>query len=1091
MTSRLATCCLLAAATLRAQTVTATLTGTVTDASGSAIPGATISATNLATNVSKTGASSAAGLYSIPYLQPGAYRVSVEAQGFKRTVLDQIELSVDQQARADFKLEVGQVNESITVEATAPLINSENASVGQVIENAQIVNTPLKGRAFYDLVQLSPAVVPKPPRSFIAGARAMPGGLNAPSFQVGGARESSNGYLIDGVSNVDPHFLTPSFLPPVDAIQEFKLQTSAYSAEFGRSAAQINATTRAGGNEFHGSLYEFFRNEKLDAANFFTNLTGQQRAPLRYNQFGGTLGGPVLKNRTFFFLNYDAARVRRGKTTQLSVPVAEQRAGNFSNLGFRNNRPIYDPATTRGTGAAAVRDPFAGNLVPAARVTTFGRRVLDFFPAPNLNTATGNNFSANLSDQSDNDLGIMRIDQRISDKLSLFGRYAISKGVETNLRPVAFDGAFNEVRTQNAAFNAVYSLTPTVLYELRLGYNRPVYLRLQTGAFESDIARDLGLRNLLTDPIGFGVPNVNLTGFSGIGDPGNPTAQVTNVYQLINHVTLIRGAHTIKAGADQRKTNYNDRSDRMVRGTFGFTGELTALPGRAGQTGVSLADLMLGLPLTAAGSNTSLAGNFNGLSHAFFFQDDWKVHSRVTLNLGLRYDLNQRYTDVQNRLSFFDSSFPGGRLLISGTSQAYIPGRGVVDGPATSRTAIAADKNNWGPRIGLAFRPFADNKTAVRLGYGVFFDQIELQDLRTFVRNPPFGEVIELRSDPLANATAPSVLRVAELFPARGTLAARPNVFSPVLTYPDPYYQQWNLGIEREIKGGVRVELTYLGSKGTRLAQRLNLAQVRLDADPARPTPVIGRSAFPLWGTTLRITDPAANSTFHSGYIKLEKRFRGGLSFLNSYTWAKSLDGSNAIDEQPRDIFNRSLDKARSSADLRHRAVFSGSYELPFGKGKAWAGDGALAAIAGGWQTNFNLSMRSGFPFSVVSPGDPCNCNGRAQTGNQVADPWSGAVRTRERWYNTSAFAIPSLGTFGTSGRNILSGPGAVNMNFSLFRQFSIRERFRVQFRVETFNLFNRANFDPPPAQINAPTNGVLTSADDARNLQFGLKVNF
>jgi hypothetical protein len=462
------------------------------------------------------------------------------------------------------------------------------------------------------------------------------------------------------------------------------------------------------------------------------------------------------------------------------------------------------------------------------------------------------------------------------------------------------------------------------------------------------------------------------------------------------------------------------------------------------------------------------------------------------MNLGLRYELNTRYTDVQNRLTLFDPIFPGGRILIGGSNQAFVPGRGVVDaGVNTPRGLVPTDTNNWGPRIGLAFRPFASNRTVVRAGYGLFYEIIELQDLRTFVRNPPFGSVIQLTSDQNGAANAPNVLRVTELFPAQGSPAARPNVFSPSLAYNDPYYQQWNFGIQHEMLPGWLAEVGYMGSKGTFLAQRLNLNQAVLDADPSRPTPQVNRQPFPLFGNTIRATHPEANSTYHAGFVKVERRFANGFSILASHTYSKSLDAGSLIDDLPRDVYNKRLNKGRSSFDLRHRTVISGSWELPFGPGKAMLQNGPGAWVLGGWQLNTIYNWRSGFPFTVNAQGNVCNCGAANQTAQQVGDPWAGALRIRESWFNTSAFAQPPTGLFGSAGRNILDGPTQSWFDLSIFRTVAIREAVRLQIRGEAFNAFNNTRFNQPGGGLNTPNLGVITGAAPARVIQVALKLRF
>lgn len=1086
-----------------AQTVTATVVGTIADASGAAVPGASVYIEERATGRIQRVVTDSGGDYTVTQLKPGFYRFSAEAKGFKKTVTSEIELLVNQTGRVDLTLEVGDVSESVEVTAAPPLVASETSSVSQVIDSRQMADLPLKGRSFYTLAVLAPGTVPTAPNSFVASRRPMPGGLNAPAFNVGGAREKSNGYVIDGVDAQDPHYLTPSFFASVDAVQEFRLETNAFSAEFGRSAAQVNATTKSGTNEYHGSAYHYFRNDALDATNFFDNKNGRGKAPLRYNQFGATFGGPLsipklydARNRTFFFMNYEGTRVRRGRTGQLSVPTAEQRVGDFSQIGFRNNRPIYDPATTRPnpSGAGNIRDPFAGNRVPAARIGEFAKTVLTLYPLPTVSTATGNNYFAGLSDISDNNQGIGRLDHRFNDRNSVFYRFAIFDGPQRNESPIDNGGTTTNVRTYNMAFNYVRSFASSVINELRLGYNRPTYLILQDGSYGTDYATLLGIENLLRDPIAWGVPNVTLTGFTSIGNSLNPTTQVSNVYHLVDHVSIIRGSHTLKAGIDFRKTNYNDRSENSARGSFGFTGVMTAIPGST-TTGVSVADLLLGNPITARGSATSLAGNFNGFTYAFFVQDDWRVSRRITFNLGLRYELNTRYTDVQNRLTKFDADYPGGRLLIAGGSQAWVPSPApaVVDsGVQTPRGLLPNDTNNWAPRVGVAFRPYGDGRMAVRASYGLFYEIVELQDIRTFVRNPPFGEVIDLRGDANANSNSAAALRVTDLFPARGSTRSRPGVFGMYDEYRDPYYQQWNVSVQRALKGNMAVEIGYLGSKGTRLAQRLNLNQARPDADPSRPTPILSRRPYPLFGDTIRLTDNGSNSTYHAGFLKVERRYASGFSYLGSYTFSKALDASSLIDDQPRDIYNLRLNKSRSGFDIRHRVVASGSYEFPFGKGKPYMnGNTALDLVLGGWQTNVIAQWRSGFPFSVLAGLDACNCAAAGQTAEQIGDPLSGFNRSIDQWFNTSAFARPATGKFGSSGRNILDGPTQISFDLSLFKSFRFSEQTVLQFRAEAFNAFNNTGFNQPGGTVGTPTYGVIQGAAEPRVIQLALKLRF
>ena len=1078
---------------LHAQSVTATLVGTVVDPSGAAVPGAAISVIGLATNITRSVITNERGDFTIPSLAPGAYRLTGEHEGFKRTVMDRVELLVNQTARIDVVLQVGEVTESVEVNAEVPLVASETSSVGQVIATNQIENLPLKGRAVFELAMLAPATSPGAPDSYAGGQRPMPGGLSAPVFSAGGARDNANGYLVDGVEAIDPHYMTPSMFPPMDSMQEFKIQTNSYSAEFGRFAVQVNATTKSGTNDFHGSVHHFLRNEVLDAANFFNNYYGLGRAPLRYNLFGGTFGGPIIRNRTFIFGSYEGTRIRRGKASQANVPTEEQWNGDFSRLGYRNNRPIFDPATTRANpaGSGVIRDPFPNNTIPANRIAFFAKGVADIYPTAQLDAATGNNLFTSLSDQSDNNQFITRVDHMFTDKLAVSFRYNIFDGVDTNKTAIFGSGRSTDVHTQNAAFSMPYTISPTTLYELRLGYNRPNYVLLQDGSNGIDYREVLGIQNLLADPLAWGPPSLGIVGFSGVGWGTEPNGQITNIYQLINQFTLVRGSHSIKFGGEGRRTHYTDRGEISARGSYSFTGALTANPQARNTTGVSVADLLLGLPLTASGTATSLSGDFNQYHFFGFVQDDWKVSPRLTVNIGLRYELNGRFEEAQNRQSYFDRSFPGGRLLLAGSSKVFIPPENVLDGPETPRGLYPADTNNLSPRIGVAFRPFGDNRTAIRAGYGIFFSMMDGQSIRQLERNPPAGRIASLAADQDANSNGPLAVRTWELFPGQGTLATRPNIYTDIGARPDPYIQQWNLSIQRQVFSSTTIEIGYLGSKGTRLVYYGQGNQAS-HPEPVSPRPLLARRPFPLWGNTIRTSMADGNSSYHGGYMKLEKRFSAGLSFLTHYTYAKSLDVSSQVNEEMRDFYNPGLSKGRSLSDLRHRAVFSATYELPFGRGKRALSTGVASYVLGNWQTNTIINLQSGFGYDIGVGGDACNCAASSQTADQVGDPYSGAIQTREQWFNTAAFATPPPGRFGTSGRNILDGPGLATVDFSLFKNFQIKERFRLQVRGEFFNLFNRVNFGFPGNNVSTPaTYGVIQSARDARIVQLALRLAF
>jgi hypothetical protein len=1085
----LVACCL-----VWAQSVTAVLVGTVTDQSGAAVPGAAVSVTLIGTNAKRMVLTSDTGDFTVPGLTPGTYQVTAGHEGFKQTVVGQVELLVNQTARVNVVLQVGTVAESVEVTGAAPLVASETSTLGHVVTTKQIEDLPLKGRAVFNLALLSPGTAPPAPTSYAGQQRPMPGGLASPVFSAAGGRDNSNGYLVDGIEAVDPHYMTPSMFPPMDSMQEFKIQMNSYSAEFGRFAVQVNATTKSGTNSFHGSAHEFFRNNALDAANFFTNLAGLSKSPLRYNLFGATLGGPVIHNRTFFFGAYEGTRIRNGSTGQGNVPTAAQWSGDFSRLRYRNNLPIFDPATTapNPSGSGFVRDPFPGNIIPASRITAFGKGIQQIYPLPQFDLATGNNLFLPLSNLSDNDQIIGRVDNYFGTKTSISARYNFFTGLQTGITALPLSGRDTTVHNQNLSVSIPHTFSANTIGELRVGYNRPNYFFVQEGSGGTNYATVLGINNLLKDSKSYGVPSLGISGFSGIGDGTEPNGQLFNIYMLISQFTLIRGPHTIKFGGEGRKTNYNDRGEIDARGAFSFTGALTQNPQSRNNTGVSVADLLLGLPLTAGGESTSLSGNFNAFGFYTFVQDDWKVSSRLTLNLGLRYEINSRYVEVQNRQAYFDRNFPGGRLLLAGTSQAFIAPNSLVPGPATPRGLFPANKGDIGPRIGIAFRPFADNRTAIRAGYGIFYSMVDGQATRQLERDPPNGQIISLTADPNENSLVPGAVTTANLFPLAGTPAAQPTVYTDIGARNDPSIQQWNVNLQRQVFSDVLVELGYMGSKGIHEVYYSQGNQALLDANPASPTPILSRRLFPLWGSGMRTAGGDGVTTYEGGYVKLEKRFAAGLSFLAHYSLGKALDYSSQVNETTRNFFNPRMGKGRSLFDVRDRIVFSATYELPVGPGKRLLGSKrVLGQVLGNWQINTIVTLQSGFPYGVTVSGDVCNCGASSQTATQVGSAMSGFPQSRLEWFNTGAFVIPANGRWGTSGRNILSGPWQDSVDVSLFKTISIREKSRLQIRPEFFNILNRVNFGLPGSTVGSPTYGVITSAADARVIQLAMKLAF
>jgi hypothetical protein len=1088
------------AAALPAQFVRGTILGNVTDDTGASMPSAEVTLTNIGTNETRTLTTDSSGSYVFPALLPGRYGLQVKRSGFKTQSVSDITLEVNQTARVDVKLPVGDVSERIEVSASAVLLKTDTSEISHVVTNKQIVDLPLNGRDYLQLARLAPGVIPSR-----AGATAGQKGVSRSVNSVG-ARDTSVSFLLDGVDTNDVSFQTPSVTPSIDAIQEFKVLQNAYSAEFGRGATQILAAMKSGNNEWHGSLFEFHRNDKLASRSFFQP---GKAAPLKQNQFGGTLGGPVRKDRTFFFVNYEGQRIRTGGTGFGFVPTAQQLQGDFSAPG---DPRIYDPLTFN--AADRTRQQFPGNRIPASRLSQRGLKIADQFPDPNFSGLVGRNYANDVAQKNDNNQGNARVDHRFGDSDSIFVRYSILDYIRTRFGTIPLTGTLDDVRGQNAALNWVHTFSPSVLNELRVGFNRNRYLTPPEGSVGENPARDLfGFSNTTTDPVtSSGLPAFSFTGgFSGLG-PGSqfPQNAITQTWQLVDNVTWVRGAHSLKTGIDFRRTRLTQLVANNDRGSFSFTGQFTNLPSAAAGTGSAIADLLLGHPLSAAAAaGDQLGHNYTNL-YSFYFQDDWKVSSRLTVNLGVRYEYSTPWREKLNRFTIVDFDDPRGRLLLAGTSNAFVPGQGIVDaGRKISETIVDSDLNNWAPRVGLAFRP--SGRTVIRAGFGTFFDIQEGNEAQFLRNNAPFFFVQNYSSDALV-----PTLQLDTLFPSGANLPSGTIQPFTLSTYRTPYILQWNLNIEREIMSNLLLEVGYAGSKGTHLLRRTNFQQWDgiLVKDPANPTPLASRVRFPNFSPTVIIgSENGGSSTFHGLITKLERRFANGLSFLGSYTFSKAIDDAHSSSNFTGTPSNAQCrcdlrgNKGPSAYDITHRTVVSFGYELPFGKGKRWLdAGGVLNKVTGGWQINGIVSAQSGPPFQINTQGDNANIGTGAGSGNNqrpnvAGDEYGGIDRDADikkrgvdpgtYYFNRTAYAMPPLFRLGNLGKNTLRGPGAASADLSLFKNTSISERINTQFRAEFFNALNQTAFGIPGTLLGTPTFGVITGASGGRVIQFGLKILF
>lgn len=1055
--------------------VEGTILGTVTDPSGAVVASAKVTVRSEGTNFSRETTTDSNGDYVVPDLVPGTYTVTVEVSGFKRAVYTGLILRVEQRLRVDASLAVGQVADTVEVTGQGQLVETDSSSIGQVVDRDRVSRLPLNGRFFLQLALLSPGSNAGAPGNRQAGNQ------EGNSVAVNGARSSANTYLIDGVDNnagFNGYFVVS---PSIDSIQEFKVQTNAYSAEFGRSAgAQINVVTRTGTNQLHGALFEFLRNDKLDANAWFSNAGGiSARPPFKRNQFGAAVGGPVIKNKTFFFANFELTRIRQAVTRVSSVPNAALKAGDFTGL-----TTVYDPL---GALVNNQRTPFAGNRIPDARIAGASKFLQGFVPAPTGPGLAGN-FVRNAAFQDDTNNYGLRIDQKVGANGQLFGRFIRSP--REVLNPSNFGtaaigaGSFGSGVTETDArslyaMGYTHVLRPNLINEFRAGYNRFVWLYFHDNKGH-DYAKEAGIVGLPGDPDIVGFPQISITGFTGWGDAGfvpNLTRPDATIHAT-DSITWIRSKHTFKGGFDFR---WNDRfflTGSAFRGSYGFNGTYTAAAPLG--SGTPYADYLLGFTNSASRTVGTATAYSQSRFYHFYFQDDYKATRRLTLYLGLRYEWNPPYFAKDDRLTNFDLT--SGALVFADTK--YNPGNlAFPTGKAVSRSTIYSDKNGWGPRFGFAYRLTEDNKTALRGGYGVFINQdTGNPQVNMSLSNPPF----QFNAAVTPNLSAPDTT-LGNAFAFTPTFGGTPGLEMFQWNFKNAYIQHWNLSLQREVSG-VLMEAVYAGSKGTHLISR-NPANQPLPAAGA----IQARRPYPLFAG-ITYNGSFASSSYESLQLKAEKRLAKGVSFLTAYTWSKSIDNSSQFDtNSPNPQNYTSYMRGPSNFDQTHRVVLSGLWELPFGKGRTYLSSAhpVTDAILGGWNLGGIFTGASGFPYGVGIPVDRANIGTGGQRPNIVGNAKLSNPAV-EKWFDPNAFALPDLYTFGNAGRNILRGPKVVNIDFSIMKRFHTFEKQFLEFRSEFFNTSNTPNFSTPSSTIgNASTGRIFGVTNSARQIQFALKYEF
>jgi hypothetical protein len=1108
------------------------ISGEVLDSSGAAVPGVMITLTNTATNAARTTESNSTGSYTFPALQPGIYLLKAEKPGFKTFTRPNVEVQVQLSARITIDMQVGSLSETVEVTANAALLQSENSTVGTVIDNKRIVELPLNGRNALSLVALAPNVSFGFPAAGQAGSRQ--GGIRADqSISVGGQRAQYNRYTLDGVENTDPNFNTFVVLPSVDALQEFKVQSGVYPAEFGRGATQINISTKAGSNDYHGTLFYFLRNDKLDAKNYAFTTARPAKDPFKWNQFGFTMGGPVTipklfdgKNRLFFMANYEWFRQRRNVQSVSSVPTAAMQGGNFTDVVTTPNNSIrtlgiFDPQTRAIVNGVNTAQPFAGNLIPANRISAVSKQLLEFLPVPNLaNPDIRNNFVQSQGRPINRDQLVTRGDFVESSNSQWFGRYSWGDENQSNealkLNGTKLVTNFNQYMIANTRV-----LSSAIVNEARFGYTQFYNTNGTELAFARDVVNELKIPGLAGGPpVQWGIPNVSLSGvYAGWGnDSEGPYENNNSSWQIVDNFSLIKGKHSFKFGGELRNDHYNQVGNQFARGQFTFTNNATQNLATTGRTGDNFADYLLGQTYQAEAAVSIANAKFVSTGFALYFDDVWRVNRKLTINFGLRYEMTPPWEDQtgtlfngivpydarltlqnanvtdKNLYPFFMRQGAARQNCYEGINLRWPDITVKCDGSLGNRL-VGIDKNDFAPRLGISFSP--NSKWVIRVGAGTFYSQDSGNPRFDMARNLAGRLRDNSKTDfpnlNWSNALASIAGGVANVF--------RPYTFANPYDRRTPFTNQFMANVQRELPQNMVLEVGYLGSISRHL-EGLRSVNEALPVNPALDSrSVPDRSPFPNFGR-IQLVDNSGTGNYNSLGTKFTKRYSGGMTYLASYTWAKSLDTSTAIRNLggdtlfPQNSYCRGCEKGRSSHDTRHRFVTSALWDVPFGKGRKVNIDNGFAnAIIGGWQASSILTLQSGFPLTVVNGQDTSNTGAffdRPNATGQTPDLPRGQ-QDPTRFFNTAAFVINNRGEFGNVGRNTLNSPGIIGWDFSMLKNFRLPDEKRaLQLRFEWFNFPNHPNWGNPDTNVSSGNFGRLTATrNNMRQLQLGMKYTF
>lgn len=1081
------------------QSITGDILGTIYDSTKAVVPGAKVTLTAMDTGIKSEAPSDESGNYLFAQVKPGRYSVQASKEGFQTSQITNIDLLVGQRPRVDITLQVGAVSQTVEVSAGGVVqLETQTSSMNQVTQETAVQNLPIVNRNFMGLVALSAGVAPigqgNSPASYWTGA-----GSGNVTASVAGGRESDASFLVNGIESRNARFGSANLRPSLDAVQEINVQTSNFSAEYGRSAAVINTTLKSGSNSLHGNVYDYVRNDKFNSNDFFSNLDGLPKGRVRYNDFGATIGGPVVlphyngRDKSFFFFSYEGLRNPTESNYQALDPSPAQLGGNLADnsfgTGFFPTSSAYCQNLPSSPHCVDIIDPatgtaFPGNVIPSNMLSSFTQKWLPYWPAPNLSNAPiptpgafpVYNYAVTKHGYVNSDQYNARVDQTLTSRDQLWGSFTHDDRPTFVPGALPLSGSSWPLSDTLLTITETHTFSPNVVNEARFGYNKGKTYLVGEGALTQNYAAQFGFTNTSGNPFDFGVPDVGVADFSSPGSPGESIGALDTDYQWVDNLSIVKGSHNIKLGINYIHEKFYQITD--------FSG-IPSVSFGALFSGNSLGDFLLGDPQNATASVGDSSQNLVSNFYAGFLQDNWRVRPSLTLNLGVRYEYGQTPYDTSSKTGWFDPTTQQVEYSRSGAVR-----NGIVD----------PDWNNFAPRVGFAYTPSFSGNTVVRGAFGIFYATDNWNELQFLVIQPDFYSTQTLNSDPKK-----PTLSMSSLFPA-GTLGGGTTVpFSVDKRNRTPYVQQWNFDIQHTFSGNWFLDVGYIGSVGQKLPQRRN--EDPPSFDPTGTIPISQRIPYPQFSWIL-LTYNGGWSSYNGLATRLQKRFGNGMFLQAAYTYSHAIDLGNTDDFSFSQCCFKTLDKGNSDYDVRHRLVLSYVYDLPIGRGKRFLSgvSGVENKFVGGWQVSGVTTFSSGQWQTANLPVDWQDFGAFSTSVPNKVGPAYPTVRTHSNWYNINSFVFPGcpVGDFspnttncpngnyvqGNAGRHALVEPGINNWDLSVFKHTHINERLNTELRAEFYNVWNHTQFSAPSATLAPGTFGVIGNVlEPPRVIQLALKL--